>query len=309
VRAAQAAAVAAQAVSERAAKDATRYTTLVAQGAVSQQAADTANAEARQAAAQLASANEQVAEAQAQVVQRQADLNAARQQLEWSDAAIAQARAQLDAAREQAAATRAGIGETLAQQRAAADAVQQAEARRTQALGQLNQARTAPQQVEVSGTAAAQARAKIEQARAALDAMRIQLDYTRIYAPADGRVSKKTAERGALVQPGTPLMAIVPDNDIWVEANYKETQLVGVRPGRRATIDVDAIPGRTFTGLVDSISAGTGSTFTLLPPDNATGNFTKVVQRIPVKIVFDPSQPDLDKLRAGMNVTATVETK
>jgi membrane fusion protein (multidrug efflux system) len=104
-------------------------------------------------------------------------------------------------------------------------------------------------------------------------------------------------------------MAIVPANDVWVVANLKETQMQGVRPGNEAEVDVDAIPGRTFHGHVDSIAAATGSTFALLPPDNASGNFTKVVQRIPVKIVLDPNQRDEDRLSAGMSVNATITTK
>jgi membrane fusion protein (multidrug efflux system) len=308
VRAAQASAEAQQAVLERAARDAQRYQALLAQGAVSEQLADTATANARQSRAQLETASQGVAQAQATLTQRQADLNAAEQQYKSADAAIAQARAQLAAVREQAVAANAGINQAQAQQEASRQMVRQAEARHEQALGQLSQARTAPRQVEVSTSAQAQAQAKIEQARAALNAAQIQLDYTRITAPADGRVSKKTAEVGALVQPGTPLMALVQDNSLWVVANYKETQLAGVTAGRPAEIEVDGFPSHPFKGHVDSISAATGATFALLPPDNATGNFTKVVQRIPVKIVFDPNQPDLDKLRAGMSVTATIET-
>jgi membrane fusion protein (multidrug efflux system) len=250
-----------------------------------------------------------VAQAQATLAQRQADLNAAEQQHRSADAAIAQARAQLAAVREQAAAANAGINQAKAQQEASRQMVHQAEARRQQAVGQLNQANTSPRQVEVSTSAQAQAQAKIEQARAALNAAQIQVNYTRIFAPADGRVSKKTAEIGALVQPGTPLMALVQDNSLWVVANYKETQLAGVTPGRPAEIEVDGFPAHPFKARVESISAATGATFALLPPDNATGNFTKVVQRIPVKLVFERSQADLDKLRAGMSVTAVVETE
>ena len=165
-----------------------------------------------------------------------------------------------------------------------------AQARYTQAQGQLHQAHTTPRQVAVSKSNHAQAQAKIDQERAALDSAELLLGYTRIYAPADGQISKKSAEVGALVQAGTPLMALVPQQSVWVVANYKETQLANVKEGQRADIEVDALPGEHFTGKVDSINAATGATFALLPPDNATGNFTKVVQRIPVKIVLDPGQ-------------------
>ncbi len=309
VHAAQASVDAAQVVSDRAARDAERYQTLLSQGAISEQVADNATATARQSKAQLENMKQVAAQANATLAQRQADLNAAQQQLKGSDAAINQARANWEASKEQANAANAGIKQAQASQLAAQQMVRQAEARRAQALGQLHQANTTPQQVAVSTSAQAQAQAKIEQAKAALKAAEIQLNYTKIYAPADGRVSKKTAEIGALVQPGTPLMAVVQSENPWVVANYKETQLAGVQPGQKAEIEVDGLPGHAFNAHVESISAATGSTFTLLPPDNATGNFTKIVQRIPVKIVLEPNQQDMDKLRAGMSVTAIIETK
>lgn len=309
VRAAQASVDAAQAVSDRAARDAQRYQGLLAQGAVSEQQADTANAAASQSKAQVENARQHVAEAEATLAQKQADQNAAQQQLKGANAAISQARAQLSAVREQSVAADAGINQAKAQQEASRQMVHQAEARRSQALGQLSQANTVPRQVAVSTSAEALARAKIEQARAALKSAQIQLNYARIYAPANGRVTKKTVEIGSLVQPGAPLMSLVQDNSLWVVANYKETQLAGVQPGRAAEVEVDGFPAHLFKARVESISGATGATFALLPPDNATGNFTKVVQRIPVKIVFEPNQRDLNKLRAGMSVTATIETK
>jgi membrane fusion protein, multidrug efflux system len=309
VRAAQAAEEAAQSVYEKASKDAQRYASLVKEGAVSEQTADSAQSAARQAKAQWESAKQGIASAQAVVTEKQADVRAARQELEWADANIAQARAGLDAAREQCSAARAGIKQAQAVVAASRQGIQAARARREQALGQLSQAHVAPRQVDVSRADEAQAAAKIEQARAVLKAAYIQLHNTRIYAPVGGRVSKKTVDVGATIQAGTPLMAIVPLDNIWVVANFKETQMAAIRPGKKAEIEVDGVPGRTFRGHVDSIAAATGSTFALLPPDNATGNFTKVVQRVPVKIVFEPGQPDMDRLRTGMSVTAVVETK
>lgn len=309
VRAAQATVDATQSVYEKNNRDADRYTKLATDGAVSEQTADQARTAARQLFAQVENARQQVAQAQATVAQKQADLNGAKQQLEAADAAIAQARAQLKVARDQAAAASAGITQAQAAQNAAQESVRTAEARRQQALGQLAQAHTLPRQVSVSKSAQVQAQAKIEQMRAALDAARIQLNYTRIYAPVNGRINKKSVEVGALVQPGTPLMAVVQDRDLWVTANFKETQLNKMRIGQPVEIEVDTFSGRTFKGHVDSIAAGTGATFALLPPDNATGNFTKVVQRVPVKIVFEPNQRDLEQLRTGMSVVATVSTK
>jgi membrane fusion protein (multidrug efflux system) len=288
VEAAKASVVSAQAVYDNAAREQQRFATLAEQGADSQERADAAAASATSAKAALDSAKEQVRAAQAVVESREADLSAAQEQVRVSDAAIGQAKAQLEAARH---------------------GVSQAAARQQQAQGQLSQARTAPTQVAVSKTAKAQAEAKVEQARAALANAQLRLSYCRIYAPTDGRVSAKSVQVGELVQPGTPLMALIPPQDVWVVANYKETQLRAMKVGHKASIYVDAVPGHAFSGCVESIAAGTGSIFALLPPENATGNFVKVVQRVPVKIVLDRNQPQLDRLRAGLSVTAVVETK
>lgn len=307
VKSAQANADAAKALYDKTARDADRYAELAGQGAASKQRQDEAEAAAQASKAQLEAAREQVASARAVVLQKQADLNAARQQLATADAAIAQAKAQAAAAREQSAAAKEAISQAEVQRNVALQSVRQAQARKQQALGQLGQARTAPQQVGISQTAKEQALAKVEQARAALRTAVLQLSYTRIHAPVDGRTSKKDVEVGALVQPGTPLMAVVKNGTPWVAANFKETQLSGVRAGCAAEVYVDAFPGHAFRGHVESLSPATGSVFALLPADNATGNFTKVVQRLPVKIVLDPGQPDEDRLSAGMSVIARVQ--
>ncbi len=307
VRAQEANVTAAKATAEKTASDEARYKSLLAQDAISQQTVDQATAAAISAKAQVEVAQQQVEAAREQVDARKADVESATEQVSAAEAMIAQAKAQIDTAREQLTASNAAIDQAKAAGDSVKESVHLAQARYTQAQGQLHQAHTLPRQVAVSKSNHAQALAKIEQARAALESAQIQLNYTRIYAPSDGQISKKTAEVGALVQAGTPLMAIVPQNNIWVVANYKETQLTDVKEGQHAEIDVDALPGRHFTGKVDSINAATGGTFALLPPDNATGNYTKVVQRIPVKIVLDPpGQPDIDRLRAGMSVTATI---
>jgi len=151
----------------------------------------------------------------------------------------------------------------------------------------------------------------VNQKKQVLDASNLTLSYTRIYAPADGYITKKSVEVGNQVQPGQPLMAVVSLNieDIWIVANYKETQLENVRPGQRVEIKVDMFPGRTFKGRVDSIMAGTGSAFSLFPPENATGNYVKVVQRIPVKIVLDRNTDPGHVLRVGMSVEPTIHVK
>jgi membrane fusion protein (multidrug efflux system) len=166
----------------------------------------------------------------------------------------------------------------------------------------------APQQVQASKARESSAGARVEQAKAAREQARLNLQYTRIVAPADGVVSKKSVEVGEVIQPGQPLLAIVPLEDIWVTANFKETQLRDMRPGQAANISVDAY-GRTYGGYVQSIAAATGARFSLLPPENATGNYVKVVQRVPVKITFDKGQDPNHLLRPGMSVVVTVFTR
>jgi membrane fusion protein (multidrug efflux system) len=140
----------------------------------------------------------------------------------------------------------------------------------------------------------------VQQARATLAQAEMNLQYTTVKAPASGIVSKKAINPGQVVQPNQPLMAIVHRGAAWVTANFKETQLNEMRAGQRAIVAVDAYGGRTFGGHIDSIAAATGARFSLLPPENATGNFVKVVQRVPVKIVLDQGQDPEHLLRPGM---------
>ena len=149
----------------------------------------------------------------------------------------------------------------------------------------------------------------IRQKEATATLAQLNYQYTRIYAPADGYITKKSAQTGNQIQAGQPLMAVVPLNDIWVTANFKETQMENIRPGQAVTIKVDSYPGKVFQGRVDSIMAGTGVTFSLFPPENATGNYVKVVQRIPVKIVFEEGTDKEHVLRIGMSVDPTVIAK
>src|SRR5213593_1465298 len=156
--------------------------------------------------------------------------------------------------------------------------------------------------------ALAAADARVAAARAGRDQAALNLSYTRITAPSAGVVSKKSVEVGQLVQPGQPLMSVVPLEDVWLTANLKETEVQDVKPGDHVDFTVDAYPGARFTGRVESLSPATGARFSLLPPDNATGNFTKVVQRLPVRIrpeQRDPAHP----LRPGMSVVVTITTK
>jgi membrane fusion protein (multidrug efflux system) len=148
--------------------------------------------------------------------------------------------------------------------------------------------------------------AQIRQRDAVLRGAELNLSYTKIYAPADGYVSKRSVEVGNQIQPGQPLMAVVPLNDIWITANLKETQLEKVKLGQRVKITVDTYPEKVFYGKVQSVQAGTGAVFSLLPPENATGNYVKVVQRIPVKIILDQGTDPSHILRIGMSVVPTI---
>ena len=151
--------------------------------------------------------------------------------------------------------------------------------------------------------------ARVAAARAARDQAALQLSYTRVVAPSSGVVSKKTVELGQLVQPGQPLMTVVPLDDVWITANLKETETADVTPGDSADITVDAYKGQHFRGHVESLSPATGAMFSLLPPDNATGNFTKVVARVPVRVRLDSAIDPAHPLRPGMSAVVTIKTK
>jgi membrane fusion protein, multidrug efflux system len=146
----------------------------------------------------------------------------------------------------------------------------------------------------------------IREREAKLDAAELSFGYTKIHAPADGYVAKKSVELGNQVEVGQPLMAVVALNDIWVTANYKETQLEKVQPGQKVKFRVDSFPGKKFTGKVESIMSGTGAVFSLFPPENASGNYVKIVQRIPVKILIDEETDTEHVLRIGMSVVPTI---
>jgi membrane fusion protein (multidrug efflux system) len=150
--------------------------------------------------------------------------------------------------------------------------------------------------------------AQIQQKEASLKGTELNLGYTKIYAPTDGYITKRTVEVGNQVQVGQPLLAVVPlaQDDIWISANYKETQLEKVKPGQKVEIKVDTFPGKKFYGRVESIMSGTGAAFSLFPPENATGNYVKIVQRIPVKIILDQGTDPSHNLRIGMSVVPTI---
>jgi len=183
-----------------------------------------------------------------------------------------------------------------------------AKARVDQAKASLNETVADEKKVDVRSADLGSSLAQVEAAKANLDAAQLQLSYTEIKAPVDGVVTRKTVELGQMVQPGQGLLVLVPLNDVWVTANFKETQLKGVHAGQAAEIKVDMY-GQKIRGRVDSISGATGSRLSLLPPENATGNFVKVVQRIPVKILVDPADLQKFPLRVGMNVEASINVQ
>lgn len=301
----------AKAIYAKAGNDNKRHQKLLSENVIGAQMAEQAAVGEQTAKSQLQTAEERVGSCKSALNARKADLRAAREQINAANATIEQAEAQYSAAQEQYTAAVAGVTQAQAQLLSSEKVVHQSEARHKQALAQLTQANTAPKQVKMSEAAAHQATARVNLARAALVDAKLRLSYTRIVAPVSGIVSKKSVNEGILVQPGTPLMALVPppSENIWVVANFKETQLTNIKAGHSAEVEVDALPGKSFTAKVDSIASGTGASFALLPADNATGNFTKVVQRIPVKLVINPNQPNIDRLHTGMSVTAVIVTR
>jgi membrane fusion protein (multidrug efflux system) len=259
-----------------------------------------ATAAVETARSQLASAEADVTSAQAEATRSEADekrytsldpRGVSQAQLDAARAAADAARAQLVAAQKRVAAAQAGIAE--------------AEAKVSAAKGVLAAASTAEQQIATAQAKSRFAEARVTEAQAQVDAAALDLSYTRITAPSAGRVTRKSVQEGQYVQVGQTVMAVVPQ-DFWVTANFKETQLAHMRVGQPVDISVDAFPDRTFHGHIDSFQAGTGARFSLLPPENATGNFVKVVQRVPVKIVFDGDDESQKLLGLGMSVVPEV---
>lgn len=189
-------------------------------------------------------------------------------------------------------------------------AVSQARQRINEARAALGRVESQRRQVTVKEAEIERAAATLNQTRADLAFAELQLQHTEVRAPGDGVISKKSVEMGQVVQMGQPLLAIVPLHEVWVLANFKETQLARVKPGMPAEVEIDTFPGQVFHGTVDSLAAGTGARFSLLPPENATGNWVKVVQRIPVKIRLNPKEfGNPHTLRAGMSAYVVIRVK
>jgi membrane fusion protein (multidrug efflux system) len=265
-----------------------------------QAAVEQAKAAVQSSKDQLASSQADVVAAEADATRRQADLKRYRsldqravsqQQLDLAQAAADSAQANLAAARKRASA--------------AESAVVEAQAKQAYAEGLLAAAKTGPQQVAAAAAQAKNAQAAVDQAKAAVDQAELNLSYTTIRAPVAGRVTRRTARPGQYLQVGQTVMALVQPN-VWVTANFKENQITHMNPGQNVDIRVDAYPGQVFHGKVDSIQAGSGARFSMLPPENATGNYIKVVQRVPVKIVLDAEASRRCLLAPGMSVVPRV---
>jgi membrane fusion protein, multidrug efflux system len=280
VKAVQATLISAQAHAEQAQKDAARIESLADSGAASMQQRDAAQATATSALAAVEAAQAQVESAQAALLQ-------ARERYRAATINISQAKQRAAAARAQIDQSRASI---------------------SQAQAALHSAQVSPVQTGVRRSEAISAGGKVAQARAAVEQAKLNLAYTRIYAPANGVIAQKNVQPGQEVQAAQSLAAVVVGDSTKIVANFKETQLGRIREKQHATFTVDAYPRITFSGHVLSLSPGTGSIFSLLPPENASGNFTKTVQRIPVKISVDKNDPQ-HPLRAGMSVVVSVATK
>lgn len=266
-----------------------------------------AQVEAAQANVRVAGASS--AEGAPNIQVAQAQLSAAGEAVREAEGGIQGARAREASARDAIVQARAGLGQAQAQVGGAQQNVGVARGKESQAQGQVSGADTQEQQLAVAQANYKSAHARVAQAQAALHTAQIDLSRTRLVAAVNGVVSKRNGQVGQPIGLGQPIMALVPSNDVWVVANFKETQMGSLREGQKVDVEVDALPDAHLKGHVQSLSAGTGSLFALLPPENATGNFTKVVQRVPIKITFDAGQKGLERLRAGMSALPTVETR
>jgi membrane fusion protein, multidrug efflux system len=227
-----------------------------------------------------------------------------------AQAAFDSATAMLEAARRRLAEAEREEQQVQAELASRGHAIEVARQKVAEGRGTLSRAESQLHQVPVKEAEVTRSEAALKQAQADVALAELQLAYTEVRAPTDGVVSKRSVELGQVVQVGQPLLALVPLHEVWVLANFKETQLARVRPGMKVDVQVDTFPGKTFPGVVESISAGTGSRFSLLPPENATGNWVKVVQRVPVKIVLDSREVgNPQPLRAGMSAVVTIRVK
>ncbi|MEP7074962.1 MAG: efflux RND transporter periplasmic adaptor subunit [Acidobacteriota bacterium] len=295
-------------------------------------AADSKKSSIDQAQAAVRTAQANLAQTKAQVPQVESDVHLAqveydrrrvlfdrgdisRQALDQQTNALQTARARLDAAQKQVLGAQSKVDEANSAVGAAEENYRQSlaqvnvtQSQVDESRGRLQDANAAPERIDVSQSQAEAAQSEVGAAQAAVDQAEQELSYAKIVAAEDGYVTRKTIEEGQLVQVGSPMMALSLSDDIWVVANFKETQLEHMRVGQTVDIKVDAFPSQTFKGKIESFQVGTGSRFSVLPSENATGNYVKVVQRVPIKIVFD-QKPDGILLAPGMSVEPSVKVR
>jgi membrane fusion protein (multidrug efflux system) len=264
----------------------------------------------------ISGATKQVEEVEARLVQAQANAKTANADLVRYGMLVAKkeiSQQQYDQAVAAATSANATVTATAASVRSAQEVVKQARARLGQAQAGLANARITPKQVSVTQARARAGEAQAARAKALLDQAELNLGYTKIIAPVDGVIGNRNAQVGQNVQVGQEMLSVVPLKDIWVTANFKETQLEYMRPGQSVAVKVDALGGQKFNGRVTSIGGATGARFSLLPPENATGNYVKVVQRIPVRIDFeDVGKSNFNqegRLRPGLSVNPEVRVR
>ncbi|HEY4089936.1 MAG TPA: HlyD family secretion protein [Luteibacter sp.] len=213
-------------------------------------------------------------------------------------------RARLDDARYGDLVSRSAVSVEAAQRARAAAQTAAADGQKANAAVEA-----ARRQLDVIETQKHQADAALAQARAQADSARLDLSYTEVRAPVDGTIGNRRARVGAFVGAGSPMLAVVPAHGLWVDANFKEDQLANMKVGQAVEVRADVLPGHPFHGHIASLAPATGAQFSVLPPENATGNFTKIVQRVPVRVALDGTDGDLGLLRPGLSVTATIDTK
>ncbi len=272
-----------------------------------------ASADVSGSQAAVQQAEKQLAAARARVIQARANNVKAQSDLERYKPLVAKdviSKQQYDAAVAAAAASAASLEDAQANEQAAEDGIHVARERQAQAMASLKYAETAPQQVAAQSARAKQAEAQVQEAQAKLDQAKLNLSYTKIYAPVSGIITRKSVEVDQNVAPGQNLLTLVSLEDLWITANFKETQLREMKAGQPVTIHVDST-GKDYSGRVTQIGGATGSVLSLFPPENATGNYVKVVQRVPVRIDFtDLAKEDPDhQLRPGLSVEPKVRVK
>jgi membrane fusion protein, multidrug efflux system len=287
-------------------KNFARIQSLFSEGVISQASLDQSQTTLDSDTAAVEAAQHQADSAQSMVLQRQSDLDTANAGVQVAQTAVQQARERRSQGYDRLRAAQAGVSASQATVKAAQSAAATAQGSYQQAQANLATAQTLPEKLKQKDAQKALALAKVKEAQVAVENAKLDLERTHIKAPVDGIVSKRFAQVGTLLQLGSPVASIVPTQNIYIVANFKETQIGRMQAGQDVEIDIDGFGGHTFHGKVDSLSAATGSSFAMIPPDNATGNFVKVVQRVPVKILLTPDD-QTSKIASGMSADVKVK--